>query len=80
MGLPHFILMRRIEDLLRSDEQWLVKSPDGSPAHKTLGRYSRWRKSHERFGHHAELLETHVDLVEFATRTGLFDPKKERAT
>lgn len=78
MGLPDFILLRRIESLLQTDHQWLLKTPDSAPAFKTLGRFSRWRRSNDRFGYHAELLETHVDLLEFAKRTGLFDTTKER--
>lgn len=78
MGLQDFILLRRIEALLRTDHQWLLKTPDSAPAFKTLGRYSRWRKSSDRFGSHPEILETHVDLVEFAKRTGLVDVTKER--
>lgn len=78
MGVPDFVLLRRIEPLLRTDHQWLVKTPDNAPAFKTLGRYSRGRKSDVRFGVHAELLETHLDLLEFAKRTGLFDQTKEK--
>lgn len=78
MGHPDFILLRRIEPLLLTDNQWLLKTPDNAPAFKTLGRYSRWRRSNDKFGHHAELLEIHVDLLEFAKRTGLFDVTKEK--
>lgn len=78
MGLPDFILLRRIESLLRTDNQWLLKTPDSAPAFKTLGRWSRWRKSDYRFGSHAEILETHVDLLEFAKRIGAFDVTKEK--
>ena len=77
MGVPDFVLLRRIEPLLRTDHQWLVKTPENAPAFKTLGRYSRWRRSNDRFGIHSELLETHLDLLEFAKRTGLFDGTKE---
>jgi hypothetical protein len=78
MGFLDFILLRRIEPLLRTDNQWLIKTPDNAPAFKTLGRWSRWRKSNDRFGSHAEVLETHLDLLEFAKRVGLFDVTKER--
>lgn len=78
MGLPDFVLLRRIEPLLRTDNQWLVKTPANAPAFKTLGRYSRWRRSNDRYGSHPELLETHLDLLEFSKRTGLFDCAKER--
>lgn len=79
MPLPDFILLRRIERLLRTDKQWLVKTPPNAPAFNVLGRYSRWRKADEKFGIQSELLETHLDLVEFAQRTGLFDATKEKA-
>ena len=79
MGLPDFILLRRIEKLLATDNQWLIKTPENAPAFRTLGRYSRWRKSDDRFGYQAEILETHLNLLEFAKRTGLFNQAKEKA-
>lgn len=78
MGLPDFILLRRIEPLLLTDNQWLLKTPDNAPAFKTLGRWSRWRRPNDRYGSHTEVLETHLNLLEFAIRTGLFDPKTEK--
>ena len=71
MGLQEFVLLRKIEKLLRTEGQWLVKTPDNAPAFKNLGRYSRWRRSSNRFVSHAELLEANLNLLEFAKRTGL---------
>ena len=49
-----------------------------APAFKTLGRWSRWRRANDRYGSHPEVLETRLDLLEFAKMVGLFDVTKER--
>lgn len=72
-----FILLKRLEARLGSVGQWLQKTPEGDPRFKELGRWSRWRKNPDRWKAGFELLEADVDLLEFASKVGVYDRSRE---
>lgn len=73
-----FVLLKRLKDKLRTADQWLVKTAEGDPAFRELGRFSRWRRNPDRRAGGLEVLETNIDFIELATRVGVFDPTRER--
>lgn len=73
-----FILLRRLETRLRSVGQWLQKTAEGDPRFKELGRWSRWRKNPDRWKAGFEVLEVDIDLLEIASRVGVYDKNREK--
>lgn len=73
-----FVLLKRIKAKLKTEEQWLVKTPLGDPAYKELGRWSRWRKNTDCWKGGFELLEADIDLLELASRVGVYDRSREK--
>ena len=73
-----FILLKRLEARLLTAGQWLQKTPEGDPRFKELGRWSRWRKNPDRWKGGFELLEADIDLLELASRVGVYDRSREK--
>lgn len=73
-----FVLLKRLETRLGSVGQWLQKTPEGDSRYKKLGRWSRWRKNPDRWKGGFELLEADIDLLELASRVGVYDKTKEK--
>jgi hypothetical protein len=71
------VLLKRIKAKLRTADQWLVKTPEGDPAYRELGRFSRWRRNPNKWVGGYETLETHIVLKELAQCIGVFDPAIE---
>lgn len=78
MSVHEFLLQKRIADRLGEKGQWMVKTPEGDPKHKELGRWSRWRKNPDRWVGGYEVLETHIELLELAKRIGVFNPTVDK--
>lgn len=75
-----FVLLKRIEAKLKTEGQWLVKTPSGDPAFEELGRWSRWRKNPDKWVGGFEQLETHISIIELAVRIGVLDQTREKVT
>jgi hypothetical protein len=66
--MSEFRILRKIEPILLAKKQILVKTADGHPDFKRLGRWSRQSSDQK------HVFETHVDLMELAIRIGATDP------
>lgn len=73
-----FVLLKRIEAKLKTEGQWLVKTPSGDPAFKELGRWSRWRRHPDKRMGGFELLEVQISLTELAVRIRVLDETREK--
>lgn len=73
-----FVLLKRIEAKLKTEGQWLVKTPSGDPAFEELGRWSRWRRHPDKRVGGFELLEPQVSLKDLALRIRVLDQTREK--
>ena len=71
--IEDFVLLKKFNAKLKTADQWLVKTAEGDPAYRELGRWCRWRRNPDRRAGGLEVLETHIELLNLAQRVGRFD-------